>query len=394
MHSPKVAIQIFILLAAQYKLCCLQNCCAIVCSCASLACVHFTAMTAQIDKGDKVTEDLTHETDLTVLVIDDSEMIQKSIERALTLEGIRTLRALSGKSGIQRARESNPHLILLDIHLGDANGVDVCNQLRRIPGLAQTPIIAISGSGDIDNHINVLEVGADDFLLKPFHPKVLLARVKTHIDRYVAQKKNEDLRIALQDYLSSPAVDQARDRRAVQKLQATILFSDMRGFTSASFDHDIEDLFNAMNYVLSFQADIVKSSGGYVDGFSGDGMLAVFSGKDAEFQAASAALEIRDAAHDLSVGIWSPIPVGIGLHAGEVMRGDIGSPNRKTFTVLGQAVNIAARLCGLARARDIVVSAELADKLKQKFQLSAATQVSIKGAPKDMDVFSLVAAID
>jgi len=323
------------------------------------------------------------------MVIDDSELIQKSICRTLLLEPIQTISALTGEEGLKLAKERPIDLILLDINLGDMDGVQVCQKLRLIPGLGELPIIAISGSADMDNHINVLEIGADDFVLKPFHPKVLMARVKSHLNRYVTQKKNSKLRLALQNYLSSAAVDQAKDKQSVRKLEAAILFSDMRGFTSASFDHEIEELFHAMNFSLSFQAEIVEKHGGYVDGFSGDGMLAVFDGANADTKAARTALDIRDAARDLSVGIWSPIPVGIGLHCGEVMRGDLGSPNRKTFTVIGQTVNIAARLCGLAKARDIIVSSEMGSRLKDNFLLSAPKEVSIKGAPKDMNVFSL-----
>jgi adenylate cyclase len=336
-----------------------------------------------------VSDDSFNYSQCTVMVIDDSELIQKSISRTLLVEQIQSISALSGELGLKLAQEQSVDLILLDIHLGDMNGVQVCQQIRQLPGLDELPIIAISGSADIDNHINVLENGADDFILKPFHPKVLLARVKSHLNRFVTQQKNADLQRTLQNYLSSAAVDHAKDHRSVQRLEAAILFSDMRGFTSASFDHGIEDLFHAMNFSLSFQADLVQKHGGYVDGFSGDGMLAVFDGEDADIRAASTALDIRDAARELSVGIWSPIPVGIGLHCGEVMRGDLGSENRKAFTVIGQSVNIAARLCGIAKARDIIVSAEIGSRIKDKFILSPPKDVSIKGAPKDMEVFSL-----
>lgn len=327
--------------------------------------------------------------DCHVLIIDDSELIQKSISRTLAVEHIRCTSALSGEEGLSLAQQEAFHLIFLDINLGDMNGVDVCEALRKIPGIETTPIVAISGSADIENHVNVLEQGADDFILKPFHSKVLLARVINHLKRIKVQQHNDELRSALQHYLSSPAVTQAQEQRAVEKLNAAILFSDMRGFTSASFDYKNEELFEAMNLALSFQADLVHLYDGYVDGFSGDGMLAVFSDEEAVQRAARAAIEIRNQAKTLSVGIWSPIPVGIGLHFGEVMRGDLGSENRKTFTVLGQTVNIAARLCGLARARDIIVSENMAQQLQPQFDLSSAKEVSIKGAPNDMNVFSL-----
>ena len=328
--------------------------------------------------------------DCHILIIDDSKLIQKSISRTLAAEGIRCTAALTGKEGLELAREQSFNLIFLDINLGDMNGVDVCEQLQKIPNIGSIPIVAISGSADIDYHVNVLEKGADDFILKPFHSKVLLARAINHLKRVKIQQHNDELRDALKHYLSSPAVAQAQEKRSVQKLDAAILFSDMRGFTSASFDYENEELFEAMNLALSFQADLVHNFNGYVDGFSGDGMLAVFSDDGAVERAARAAIEIRNQAKTLSVGIWSPIPVGIGLHYGEVMRGDIGSENRKTFTVLGQTVNIAARLCGLARARDIIVSEIMAEKLSPSFDLSSSKEVSIKGAPNDMNVFSLL----
>ena len=79
---------------------------------------------------------------------------------------------------------------------------------------------------------------------------------------------------------------------------------------------------------MTFQAEVIKKYDGYIDGFSGDGLLAVFSGEHSERQACSAAIEIIQIARKTKVEIWEPLPIGIGIHSGIVMRGDLGSKIR------------------------------------------------------------------
>jgi len=129
----------------------------------------------------------------------------------------------------------------------------------------------------------------------------------------------------------------------------SILFSDMRGFTEMAESHDPHQVYAAINASLAIQTKLVLNHGGSVNKFLGDGLLACFSGEDRSVRAVDCVLEMvktlheRENKHDLL-----PCPVGFGLNDGKVLLGILGSKERREFTVLGDVVNTAARLCGIA----------------------------------------------
>jgi len=129
----------------------------------------------------------------------------------------------------------------------------------------------------------------------------------------------------------------------------SILFSDMRGFTEMAESHDPHQVYAAINASLAIQTKLVLNHGGSVNKFLGDGLLACFSGEDRGVRAIDCVLEMtktlreRENEHDLL-----PCPVGFGLNDGKVLLGILGSKERREFTVLGDVVNTAARLCGIA----------------------------------------------
>ena len=202
--------------------------------------------------------------------------------------------------------------------------------------------------------------------------------------------ENRNLVSELERYISTAAINQIRHQKAVESIQATILFSDMRGFTSASFSNDISDLFDAINFTMRFQSDIIQDFGGYVDSFSGDGLLAVFDHPDGAVNACNAAIQILDYAGKNKGKLWESLPIGIGIHHGEVMRGDIGSNSRSTYTVIGSTVNLSARLCGVAKGCQTVVSQSIVDKTGEYFGFGQPQSVILKGLPGPVSIYPLL----
>jgi len=117
----------------------------------------------------------------TILVIDDDESIRETIAVLLEREGFRAILAPDGKSGIEQALLSKPQLILCDLRLPDTTGFEICRKLRS-SGLT-TPIIALSAVGDEIDKVLLLETGADDYVVKPFGTRELLARIRAVIRR-------------------------------------------------------------------------------------------------------------------------------------------------------------------------------------------------------------------
>jgi len=117
----------------------------------------------------------------TILVIDDDENLRDTIAVLLESEGFKPVLAPNGRTGLSLAVTARPHLILADIRLPDISGVEVCKRLRASG--AATPIIVLSAAGEEIDKVLLLEIGADDYVVKPFGARELLARIRAVLRR-------------------------------------------------------------------------------------------------------------------------------------------------------------------------------------------------------------------
>ena len=123
---------------------------------------------------------MTHPSDKTILIIDDDEDIVRTLTANLSLDGYRVCTAYTGRDGIDLAKETRPDLILLDLNLPDLDGIAICEILRREFNL---PIIMLTARGDLTDRVVGLELGADDYMSKPFEPRELIARMRALLRR-------------------------------------------------------------------------------------------------------------------------------------------------------------------------------------------------------------------
>ncbi|MBN1764216.1 MAG: response regulator transcription factor [Sedimentisphaerales bacterium] len=129
----------------------------------------------------------------TILIVDDEEDILELLDHHLSREGYHVLRARSGEQALELARTHTPDMIVLDLMLPGVDGLDVCRQLRNTPATQSTPIIMLTARGEETDIVTGLELGADDYVIKPFSPKVLLARVRAVLRRQKIQVKNKEI---------------------------------------------------------------------------------------------------------------------------------------------------------------------------------------------------------
>ena len=190
------------------------------------------------------------------------------------------------------------------------------------------------------------------------------------------------------------------------RMPATILFSDIVGFTTLSEKADPEELVRQLNEYLSAMTNIVFQNDGTLDKFIGDGIMAVWGNvksqgkaKDAK-AAAHAALGMRRELLRLN-NAWKTegrmtLGMGVGINHGDVLAGNIGSQDRADLTVIGDAVNLASRLEGLTRiyGMDILVGATAADLIRDEFHLRSVARAQVKGKSEPVDVFTIVEARD
>ena len=169
-------------------------------------------------------------------------------------------------------------------------------------------------------------------------------------------------RYELTKYVSTGTIGALASGQEPRRVERTLLFTDVRGFTAYTERHGAEAILAVLNRLLERQAEIVAAHGGDVDKFVGDAVVAIFSGDDAPARACDAALAIRGEVRRAS-GRYDSLSVGAGIATGNVVQGMVGSSVRADFTVLGDAVNVASRLCSIAKPGQVLVCDCTRDRL-------------------------------
>ena len=212
----------------------------------------------------------------------------------------------------------------------------------KIGGVAE-----LVGAGRFDTLVEVSSKDEIGRLGARINDMVAGLRVKLNLTRFVSQAT---LRNAEQ-------LEGAVLAREGKRLRVTVLFSDIRGFTAFSETRKPEQVVEMLNHYLQAQADIVVKHGGDIDKFVGDELMARFEGVDMEERATRCAVEMVAAVDKLNRKEGAHgIHIGVGVNAGDVVFGSMGSEQRMDFTVIGDPVNLAARLCSAAKSAQVLVT--------------------------------------
>jgi len=332
-----------------------------------------------------------------VLVVDDTAVARLLADDVLSTAGIDVIEAESGEQALARAAEFRIDAFLLDIKLPDVNGIELCRSLRAMEGYRNTPIIFVTALDQREVLQWAIEAGADDFIQKPLHAMVLRRRLANLLQKAAAMRQAELMRLSLLRYVS-PRTEQAARAFATsgqlpapRRQEICVLFTDARGFTELSQDLEPETVFEILSGHLAAQADLVYRHGGYVDKYSGDGMMAVFDGDAMARACCRCALEILERSKALEQKQEpNAIRLGLGIHKGQVVVGNLGSSDHLDYTVIGKTVNLAARLCGLA-SESIVVSRAVRDAAEgvPGFVFAAQRLAPVRGFRHPLTVYDL-----
>lgn len=118
-----------------------------------------------------------------ILIVEDEPDILQLVKLYLEKEGFRTATAVNGAQALKKVKEDKPDLIVLDLMLPEIDGLEVCKRLRSVPDTAMLPIIMLTAKAEESDTVIGLELGADDYVAKPFSPKALVARIKALLRR-------------------------------------------------------------------------------------------------------------------------------------------------------------------------------------------------------------------
>ena len=184
----------------------------------------------------------------------------------------------------------------------------------------------------------------------------------------------------------------------------TVFFSDIRDFTKFSEGHTPEEVVDMLNEYFAIMVSIINRNNGVVDKFIGDAIMAVWGAVHKEdtdpFNCVKACLEMREALEELNAKRIErgkvPIKIGIGIHTGSAISGNIGSDERMEYTVIGDSVNMAARIEASTKAfgADLLISDATANIIKDRFILELAGKAEVKGKSEALSMFKVRGYID
>lgn len=181
--------------------------------------------------------------------------------------------------------------------------------------------------------------------------------------------------------------------------QATVLFADIRGYTSFSEGKDPAYIIDILNEYFNEAVEQVISSKGYIDKFIGDCIMAAWgvpmvSEAEDAINAVTCALQIQklisSKERHFFKGKAENLKVGIGMHSGFLVAGNLGSSRRMDYTIIGDTVNVAARLEGIAEAGEVIISQSTRDHLSDYFKLEERKPVMVKGKTKPIPIYNVI----
>lgn len=313
---------------------------------------------------------------------------------------------------IETSIEFRPDLFILD----NKNGIKNCLKLRKIIQFRYTPIIFITEKINKLEEVKAYKSGATDYILKNVHADILNAKIEYILKFQLLQnklcKKNKQL-IQLTAYMkkylpSGLQIKLLKEKSYPDKITKkfyTIFFSDIRNFTELSDYYKPEDIFDLLNCYLYFTYDRIIFNGGKIDKVIGDAILAVFDDEDcngnSSLSAVTAAFEIQkemqifneimEQSPKFTVNnIFPFIQLGIGINYDEVVQGNLGTPDRMDYTVIGDGVNVASRCQSIALGDEIIVTKSVFERITNKVITEKLPLSKIKGKKEKLQLYRII----
>ncbi|MFA5834993.1 MAG: adenylate/guanylate cyclase domain-containing protein [Bacteroidota bacterium] len=239
------------------------------------------------------------------------------------------------------------------------------------------------GNGNFSVSSNLKSNDEIGQLGKRINEMIIGLRERFHLEKFVSKQTVDYVQRA-----SEMGVKLGGERKV-----ATVFFSDVRGFTAFSEKVEPERVVAMLNSILSRQAAIVKKFGGDIDKYVGDELVAVFQGNLMVKNAVQCSIEIQEMMKSIPELIGDDIAIGIGINTGEMVMGAMGSEDRMDFTVIGDAVNLGARLCSAAGRGEIIVSEYSAKYIQDEpfIELHKREPIKVKGKEAFIQIFEAMA---
>jgi class 3 adenylate cyclase len=361
-----------------------------------------------------------------LLVVDDIEDNRYTLTRRLSREGYTNLTtAANGREALELLQEKPIDLVLLDIMMPEMNGYEVLERLKADPDLRHIPIIMISAVDEIESVIRCIELGAEDYLSKPFNPTLLRARVGASLERkrlhdqvraqaadLATWNKTLEKRVAdqlaeiermgrLRRFLSpqiAAAVLASGDESVLEshRRDIAVVFCDVRGFTAFAETAEPEEVTSFLREYHTRLGALIHKYEGTLERFIGDGLMVLFNDPlrctDPSIRAVRMAVEMRTQIKELTAK-WRKqgheLGFGMGISYGYATLGRIGFEGRFDYSAVGTVVNLAARLCEEASDGQILIDGKVLSAIEAVAETQPAGELTLKGLHRPIPAFNV-----
>jgi class 3 adenylate cyclase len=350
---------------------------------------------------------------VSLLVVDDNELNRDMLSRRLGSRGFKVAVADDGAAALAMMEQQDFDLVLLDVMMPGLTGIDVLKRVRERLSETDLPIVMATARDATEDVVEALRLGANDYVTKPLDFPVVLARVETQLT--LKRQKQEIGRLArdlelrnrfiqslfgrylsdevVADLLASP---QAAKIGGEQR-RVTLLMSDLRGFTPLTEGLAPEQVLRLLNRYLGTMADVVLAHQGTVDEFVGDAILAIFGAPvprpDDARRAVACAVAMQEALTGLNRANEADglprLEMGIAVHTGDVIVGNIGSERRAKYGVVGSAVNHAGRIESFTVGGQVLISETTLREAGPGVRVGERLAVDAKGTREPIVVHDL-----
>jgi adenylate cyclase len=307
-----------------------------------------------------------------------------------------TITTLLDEKFIQGLTEENQFLLVI------LTSILVTGIAFRFPPLTST-VITVGGLVALTTLAigPIFRMGLWVLLVSPILAASLAFVSSQTLNFLLEGREKRTLKRVFQRYVSGAVIEkvlQAPEESALEgeRRRVAILFSDIRGFTSRSEGIPAEELVQFLNRYLTRMVATIQRNDGMVDKFMGDGIMAVFGApiKDDQcaVKATQAASEMLEEVRKLNESLGQhPIRIGIGIHIGEAIVGNIGSPQRMEYTAIGDVVNTASRIESLNKelGTEVLMSEQVAQDISGSFRTRKVAEKTVKGKTHPLQVFTL-----
>jgi adenylate cyclase len=344
-----------------------------------------------------------------LLVVDDNEDNRYTLTRRLKRLGYENLvTANDGRQALELLRTKRFDLVLLDIMMPEMNGYEVLEQMQADAELRDLPVIMISAVGEVESVVRCIDLGAEDYLPKPFDATLLRARVGASLEkkrlrdevrdwgRKLEQRVQEQVaqleRLGRLKGFFSPQLAESiisgggEDLLKTHRREVVVVFLDLRGFTAFTDGAEPEEVMAVLGEYHRAMGQLIVVHEGTLERFAGDGLMIFFNDpiklESPVANAVKMALAMQESFLPLRAA-WRKrgfeLDLGIGIAQGYATLGAIGFEGRWDYACIGSVSNLAARLCSEARGGQIVTNQKTLARIEESVQAEPLGDLVLKG---------------